>query len=152
MSKTGWSQIAKDFAKPAMTDEEAAKTQSIIDHISSLAPGCYPAISDKDDAKIIVSALRAQQERENPKPLTLDELREMDGEPAYFQFGDGVQGWAIIEWQTESGIILYGPVADDHSEPDVDFINMKYDDPDGYFGLHLLGWIAYRIRPKEAQS
>jgi hypothetical protein len=24
MSKTGWSQIAKDFAKPAMTDEEAA--------------------------------------------------------------------------------------------------------------------------------
>ena len=97
-------------------------------------------------------AYEDEDERENPQPLTLDELREMDGEPAYFQFGDGVQGWAIIEWQTESGIILYGPVADDHSEPDVDFINMKYDDPDGYFGLHLLGWRAYRYKPKEAQS
>lgn len=92
---------------------------------------------------------RAQPENE---PLTLDELREMGGEPAYFQFGDGVQGWAVIEWHTESGIILYGPVADDHSEPDVDFINMEYDDPDGYFGLHLLGWRAYRYKPEEVQD
>ena len=28
-------------------------------------------------------ALRAQQERENPKPLTLEELREMDEEPVW---------------------------------------------------------------------
>lgn len=28
--------------------------------------------------EVAISALRAQQERENPKPLTLDELRQME--------------------------------------------------------------------------
>lgn len=32
-----------------------------------------------------ISALREQEERENPKPLTLDELREMDGEPVWIR-------------------------------------------------------------------
>lgn len=31
-----------------------------------------------DAAVLALSALRAQQERENPKPLTLDELRQMN--------------------------------------------------------------------------
>lgn len=30
-----------------------------------------------------------QAERENPKPLTLDELREMDGEPVWLVDGNG---------------------------------------------------------------
>lgn len=30
-----------------------------------------------------ISALQEQDERENPKPLTLDELRGMDGEPVW---------------------------------------------------------------------
>ena len=100
-------------------------------------------------ARLAVAALRAQLARENPQPLTLEQLRERDGKSAYFQFGDGADGNAVIEWQSESGFVLYGPVADDHDEPDVVFINMEYNDPDGHFGLHLLGWRAYDYPPKE---
>ena len=32
-------------------------------------------------ANICIAALRAQQERENPQPLTLEELLRMDGQP-----------------------------------------------------------------------
>jgi len=141
MSKTGWSQIAKDFAKPAMTDEEAAKTQSIIDHISSLAPGCYPAISDKDDAKIIVSALREKIERDNPKPLSLDELREMDGEPVWaIPLGESISRWRKC-WRIyrNRGV---GITADDDSK------TMWFVYPKNYG----TDWLAYRSKPKEVQS
>ena len=41
-------------------------------------------------------ALRAQQERENPKPLTLDELRQMDGEPVWIDdWFEGFNGWEL---------------------------------------------------------
>lgn len=42
----------------------------------------------KEALTLAISALREQEERENPNPLTLDELRQMDGELAYFQFDD----------------------------------------------------------------
>ena len=35
-------------------------------------------------ANMAISALRAQQERENPETLTLDELRQMDGDPVWW--------------------------------------------------------------------
>lgn len=78
------------------------------------------------------------------KPLTLEELRQMDEKSAYIQFGDGAEGNAILNWDGES-LYLYG--FDDHSEPDLDFYNMTYNDPDGHFGLHLLGWRALRHKP-----
>lgn len=83
----------------------------------------------------------------NP-PLTLEELQKMDGEPVYCQFGDGVQGWTIVE-KDVSGIVLCGPDFDDHTYPVDAFINMEYNDPIGHFGLHVLGWRAYRYKPKE---
>lgn len=91
------------------------------------------------------------EEIQTNDPMSLEELREMDGEPAYFQFGDGAQGWAIVE-KDVSGIILYGPDFDDHTYPDDDFINMEYNDPVGHFGLHVLGWRAYRRKPKEGTT
>lgn len=84
-------------------------------------------------------------------PLTLEELREMGGEPVYFQFGDGAQGWGIVEIDVDS-IVLYGPDFDDHAYPDGGFINMEYNDPAGHFGLHLLGWRAYRRKPEEGET
>lgn len=43
---------------------------------------------------IILSALRAQQERENSKPLTLEELRERVGMPVWISKG---KEWAILD-------------------------------------------------------
>jgi hypothetical protein len=42
-----------------------------------------------------LSALRAQQERENPKPLTLEELKERVGRPVYMR-STMRNGWIFI--------------------------------------------------------
>ena len=75
-------------------------------------------------------AIRAQQERENPKPLTLDELRQMDGELVWVQ-SPGVPEygrWAIVEGVGENCLFLH-------------------DD----FTCHDYGktWLAYRQKPEE---
>ena len=41
--------------------------------------------------KLCLAALRAQQEQEDPKPLTLDELRQMDGEPVLVVADEGAK-------------------------------------------------------------
>lgn len=83
-------------------------------------------------------------------PMTLEELRKMDGKPAYFRFGDGTCGYAVVSCD-EGRLVLYGPsFEEDHTYPDEDFINMEMDnDPHGHFGLHMLGWRAYRYKPEE---
>lgn len=50
-----------------------------------------------------IAALRSQQERENPKPLTLDELRQMDGEPVYDGLG---YEWFILAEITDDEVIM----------------------------------------------
>lgn len=61
-----------------MTREEAIKFAS---HAQSLTD--LPEV--KEFYALAESALREQEERENPKPLTLDELLEMDGEPVWIR-------------------------------------------------------------------
>lgn len=54
----------------------------------------------KEMAEITLSALRAQQEAEENEPLTLDELRQMDGEPVWFNVlvdGEGVWGLVCVD-------------------------------------------------------
>lgn len=92
---------------------------------------------------------RAEQERAENKPLTLEELRQMNGEPVYIQYGDGNCGWAIATYDNYSdSFYLCSPDFPDEN-PDTDFYNMEYNDPDGHYGLHVLGWRAYRSKPKE---
>ena len=94
-----------------------------------------------------IAAMRAEDERLRaayeapPKPLTVGELDAMDGEPVFVQGGDGEEFWIIAdkEWMYE---VNYDP----------DFINMEYKDPAGQFGLHVLGWRAYRRRPEAARA
>lgn len=84
-----------------------------------------------------------------PEPLTLEQLKQMDGKPAYIRCGSGLEGWAVLAVEGET-IYLYSPDFEDDNEPDIDFYGMWYDlDPDGHFGLHILGWIAYNRQPKD---
>ena len=82
-------------------------------------------------------ALREQQERENPKPLTLDELRQMDGEPVWIHFIGGVvirnDGWFIVSQIGTSEIFLSGKVS----------VYKNF----WYYGET---WLAYRQKPEEA--
>ena len=89
-----------------------------------------------------ISALRQQEHfREVTKkvePLTLDELREMDGEPVW-----------IVE-EPDWGHWELSADADDYvADREPSFYGMKHNDPAGRYGLHKLGWLAYRQKPEE---
>ena len=82
----------------------------------------------------IVAAIREKQERENPKPLTLDELREMAGEPVFIVTKHG-SNWDIVNVSKEDG----GPYP-------VYFQRYGRGLQENGYGK---AWRAYRTRPKE---
>lgn len=90
-----------------------------------------------DICDMALSALRAQQEQESNEPLTLDELRRMDGEPVW-----------IVEEPDWGHWELSADAEDYLADRDECFYGMKHDDPDGRYGLHKLGWLAYRHQLK----
>ena len=74
------------------------------------------------------------------EPLTMEQLREMDGEPVW-----------IVE-QPDWGHWELSADAEDYlADRDQDFYGLKHDDPAGRYGLHVLGWLAYR-RPPEGEE
>lgn len=81
------------------------------------------------------AAPREQEERENPTPLTLDELRQMAGEPVWIKlFDPDEEFWALRnDWvdtrNPEPMILLHGRwyLHDDYGKT----------------------WLAYRQKPKE---
>lgn len=80
-------------------------------------------------------------EATNP-PLTLDELREMDGEPVWCVDGRGYACWCLVNCYND--IML---CCDKESGLwDGDFYGMAGD---GQHGLYEVGWLAYRRRPED---
>jgi hypothetical protein len=60
---------------------------------------------------IILAALRAQQERENPKSLSLDELKERVGSPVWVVEKNGNGWWGILvipQWRNDIYIAIKG--------------------------------------------
>ena len=88
--------------------------------------------------RVAISALRQQEHfREVTKkvePLTLDELRKMEGEPVYIV--ENTEYWAIVNSFDQAGVYL-----------------LSYGNPDdyGYFGFYGKTWLAYRQKPEEAK-
>ena len=86
--------------------------------------------------RVAISALRQEDHfREVTKkvePLTLDELREMEGQPVYIV--ENTEYWAIVNSFDQTGVYL-----------------LSYGNPDdyGYFGLYGKTWLAYRQKPEE---
>lgn len=95
--------------------------------------GKTAAVQAVSDACVLaVSALREQEERNNPKPLTMDELRQMGGKPVYIHSDifSGDCGWRVVK-ATE---VLY----------------IQFTDGDYFhFTDYGMAWIAYRSKPKE---
>lgn len=70
------------------------------------------------------------------QPLTLEQLREMDGQPVW-----------IVE-QPDWGHWELSEDADDYfSDRDPGLYGLTYPDPEGKGGIHKLGWIAYAYPP-----
>lgn len=70
------------------------------------------------------------------EPLTLEQLREMDGQPVW-----------IVEYPDWGHWELSEDANDYIVDRNLDFYGMKHDDPDGRYGLHKLGWLAYSYLP-----
>jgi len=97
-----------------MTTEEAKEILSTVleythidcDYGYYKIDGSVKLVPGKDIAEALemaIAALRAQQERENPKPLTLEELREMDGEPVYLD----LDTWAIVKYDVGDPLLVF---------------------------------------------
>ena len=89
-------------------------------------------------------AIEAWNRRYEPpnEPLTLEELRQMDGEPVWCVDGLGNQCWCLVNcddglpccYDNETGL----------------WEGSFYDTTgDREYGLHQNGWRAYRRRPEE---
>ena len=96
---------------------------------------------DFEDALwMAISALRQQEHfrdlTKKVEPLTLDELRKMDGEPAWFvSLHDGFASWGIVR-VVEMSKVWFIAVAG---------AERAFGDLDGYGKT----WLAYRHKPEE---
>ena len=123
-----------------MTREEAAK---VFEKQFDESCGDYryqnkDKLDYEDALWLAIAALRELDAKENQKPLTLEELRQMNGEPVWIVEHPDWGHWELAE------------DAEDYlMDRDEDFYGMKHNDPLGRFGLHVLGWLAYRHKPKE---
>ena len=93
--------------------------------------------------EIAATALREKAEREDPKPLTLEELRQMDGEPVWLKVIDKNDSrnphrseWSeVFLWVQNISFWRFGNECE--IEPN----------PDNYGKT----WLAYRHKPKEVE-
>lgn len=118
-----------------MTRGEAIKR--IKEHIDVHRIGYYPHIKLREALNMAIAALRKQEEREKPEPLTLDELRQMDGQPVWLETGEVSIGEQICgSWEI--------------------FIRREYEfycftrRKKGFWAENYgKTWLAYRNKPKE---
>ncbi len=117
-----------------MTAKEA--TARIKEHMAAHKIGQYPHLKLAEALNMALTALRAQTEAEKNEPLTVEQLREMDGEPVWMErLGQREKSrWRIIKHSTGAGL---------HVEDEID--------PNSYFGwdTYRRFWLAYRHKPKE---
>lgn len=70
------------------------------------------------------------------EPLTIEQLRGMDGEPVWImEYPD----WGHWELSEDAGDYI--------ADRDTGLYGLTYPDPEGRDGLHKLGWLAYRYPP-----
>ncbi len=112
-------------------------------HTAFEIDGCKHGCDECDKAfEMAYAALRAQQKAEaREAPLTLDELREMDGEPVWCIDGGGCERWGLV-----NADVIIEVIGSDSEALEGVFYNMMGD---GNIGLHPLGWIAYRHKPSK---
>ena len=113
-----------------MTIEEAIKvlrTESI-----ELGGNAVSVCRFWEALDMAIAALRQQDARKND-PLTLDELRQMDGEPVWVEFQDGSGGcWGLVHITVFTHIVFANGLYCTVGKP--------------YFGKT---WMTYRRKPEE---
>ena len=102
-------------------------------YLTEQGVNCEPLIIAN---KAALQALQEKEERENPKPLTLEELLAVNEEPVWIWFVDAPGRWVIrnsLCW------------VDICCPERMTIFNMKWYKHSAYG----VDWIAYRNKPKE---
>ena len=127
-----------------ITEQEAIKR--IADHMEVHHIGEPPHKHIGEALRMAISVLSEKVECRNPPPLTIEELRQMDGEPVW-----------VVDLKEKA---CCGYCVISISKP------LKYQDIDHYNAAYIPGiehtwyefrdygkeWIAYRHKPKEVQE
>lgn len=92
------------------------------------------------DRKFIMDAIREKRERENPKPLTIEELRQMHGEPVWIA---DISAWGIVSVD-DAGSWKGRPFVNGEQTP-WGAVKFSWD----VENHHL---VCYRHKPKEVQE
>lgn len=113
------------------------KIQEAVDGNGYVSPdGLIRADDYVEACTLAISALRAQQEAEENELLTLDELREMDGEPVYIVF-PGYEKYCPGRWEILERAGKWGWNGI-HGE----YFESNYESM----------WLAYRRKPEEGTT
>ena len=115
-------------------------TAEAADRIEQLCAELYFEKIDNTKLKGELATVAAERdrykaERENPQPLTLEELRRMDGQPVWVTFADN-----------------YVPVTHTQIPPLWMIVSAEDEElqaKNEYVCFSDIGWIAYRSKPKE---
>lgn len=123
---------------------DAEKLKDVLENVKNHLEA-YPNVlaSYKECVMSLIDVVNAQPTITPPpnEALTLEQLREMDGEPVWCVDGRGNQCWCLVNcdddllccYDNETGLwedCFYGMTGD------------------WKFGLHQYGWLAYRGRPE----
>lgn len=128
-----------------MTPEKRKAIAWLQDEIRSLrlAPtinGCGMKSEWAEQYDIMQTCLEAVKvcsvDTNKTSPLTLEQLREMDGQPVWIMEAPDWGHWELSE---DAGDYL--------TDRDPELYGLTYPDPEGKGGLHKLGWIAYAYKP-----
>lgn len=93
-----------------------------------------PMLGARAMFEIAAAALREKAEREDPQPLTLEELRQFEGMPVYLVCESiDVYEWQILDFCGNERTGFRGGIR---------FLNEVYG----------IAWEAYRHKPKEVQK
>lgn len=120
----------------SMTIAEAIKR--IRNHMDVHRIGQYPHIHIGEALTMAIDALQEKAEREDPKPLTIEELRQLDEEPVWVKPEGVIAGYGM--WCVVNHNRLTRRV-----EALIPGIEKIWFEIEGYGER----WTAYRHKPKE---
>lgn len=130
---------------------ENMRTETLLREMETLAVGIVDPIYQlglKEFIRRFKIAKAAIEQIVDPKPLTIEELRQMIGEPVWTvgvsYDSESWQSWDIIERVDDDGI-YFG-----HSTEGREWWSYNVRHEDGT--LYDFSWCAYRHKPKEVQD
>ena len=136
----------------SMTIQQAIENRErCLKYLEGCAVGTNP--ESVEAVRLSLEALREKAEREDPQPLTIEELRQMDGQPVFLKYSIAqcqCSGWNVIDsvYLTEYGDYLEHKEGKLYSVVGMEMVKFITGQS---FATQKYGetWLTYRHKPKE---